>query len=125
MSQNDNTATQVLQHVQRLRARWRWLVLAEGLGIALAAVLGLFLGAVALDNWLHLPWVARLIFQLVFVAGAAWLFAFRVVIPLRRPFTDEAVAVHLENQLGGSQNRIINTVQLGRQARSQFIDRVL
>ena len=54
---------------------------------------------------------------------AAWLLAYRVVIPLRKPFTDEAVAVYLENQLGGAQNRIINTVQLGRQAGSMFIDK--
>jgi len=120
-----NSTIPVLARVQQLRTRWRLLVLAEGLGIALAAVLGLFLGAVALDNWLHLPWLGRLAFQVVLVAGAAWLFAYRVVIPLRRPFTDEAVAVHLENQLGGTQNRLINTVQLGRQAPSQFIDKVL
>src|SRR5437667_173594 len=112
----DSTTTQVIEHVRRLRTRWRLLVLAEGLGIALAAVLGLFLGAVALDNWLHLPWAARFAFQIAFLAGTAWLLAYRVVIPLRKPFTDEAVAVHLESQLSGAQNRIINTVQLGRQA---------
>src|ERR1051325_7110273 len=114
MSSPSDPISSLLRQIRRLRARWRFLVLAEGLGLALAAVLGIFLGAVALDNWLHLPVSIRLCFLLAFLAGTAWIFFVRVIVPLRRPYTDEAVAVHLEARLGDNQNRIINTVQLGR-----------
>lgn len=129
MSSKSEPVASLLTHIRRLRARWRVLVLAEGLGLALATVLGVFLGAVALDNWLHLPAAARVLFLVVFLAGAMWVFFVRVVIPLRRPYTDEAVAVHLEGKLGDSHNRIINTVQLGRlsgtEGSSALLDRAL
>src|SRR5262245_39677533 len=119
MSPTPDTVAGLMQRIRRLRARWRVLVLVEGLGLALAAVLGIFLGAVALDNWLHLPWGIRLSLLIVFLGGTAWVFFIRVIVPLRQPYTDEAVAVHLEGRLGDKQNRIINSVQLGRLSSEQ------
>jgi hypothetical protein len=128
MSSPSDSIGNLLRQIRRLRSRWRWLTLAEGLGLALAAALGVFLGAVALDNWLHLPGLLRLGLVVAFLAGVGWLFLVRIVAPLRRPYTEEAVAVHLEGRLGDSQNRLINSVQLGRLAgerQSPILDKAL
>lgn len=111
-------AAEALRHVVTQNARrWRGLVLVEAVGGVTAVLLGYFLFAVVLDGALHLPVAGRLAVNAIFIAAAVVL-ALRLVGRLRSiRLGEDEVALAIERQTpGGMQNRLINTLQLARDA---------
>ncbi len=106
----------ILRAVRAARSALRQSEVLAGLGVtALAAGLSAVL-LVALDNLFRLPAGARI--ALLALAAAATIAAFVrfVVRPAARPLPDDAVAVRMDRSAGDEENRIINALQLGREA---------
>jgi hypothetical protein len=114
-------ATEVVAGLRRLvqhnRRRWRLLVAVEALSLAVSAPLAYLLLVFVLDNVFHLPVAGRLLASLGFLAGvvgAGWLLVRR-----RRGLhlSEDQVALSIERHTPGRlQNRLINAVQLAREA---------
>jgi hypothetical protein len=111
-----NALRRLVQH--ELRRCWR-LAILEAVGGVVAVLLAYFLFAVILDGFLQLPVVGRLVLNVVFVAGTIGLVV-RLVRRLRAlRLGEDDVALAIERQQpGGLQNRLINTLQLARDAKA-------
>ena len=113
----DNLANQLQRLVAANRRRWKTIFLLEAVGLVVAASLAYLWIVFFLDNQWHLPMAGRLLASLGFLAGAAWL-----IVRLVRRWRDfhpseDRVALAMEQRTpGGVQNRLINAVQLARDA---------
>ena len=107
-----------LRHlVETQRVRWQRWNLLEALGWTLSALWAYFLVAVLVDNLVHLPIWARL----ATASGlCAVLFWFGRGLARRwhaRHATEDEIALSIERRFAGQiQNRLINTLQLSREA---------
>lgn len=101
--------------VQKQRSRWQQLQLLEGAGLAVAGVVAYFLAVVLLDNFARLPVAGRWFAALGFVAAWVWCGRLAVLRWRKRHATEDEVALAIEGRTpGGFQNRLINTLQIGR-----------
>lgn len=109
---------QIQRYIQSARRRWRALLLVEGVGLAIAAVLAYFWIAVLVDSALRLPVIGRLIAGAGLIACLAWL-TLRLMRQWRSlKLSEDQVALAVEhNTPGGVQNRLINAIQLSRDDR--------
>jgi len=102
--------------VARSASRWRFLILLEAVGLAVALPLAYLWIVFLADNWLKFPVAGRLVANLVFVAGQIWL-----IWSVRRRWkqtrlSEDEVALAMERRTpGGVQNRLINALQLSRE----------
>jgi hypothetical protein len=104
--------------VERNGARWHKLMLLEAAGLILSAPLAYLLLFFLLDNLFHLPAWGRVLANLGFLAGLAWLVVDIVRRWRRVRLTEDRVALAMERRTpGGVQNRLINAVQIARDAR--------
>ena len=105
------------QFVETQRNRWQRWNLLEALGWTLSAVWAYFLVAVLVDSLVHLPIWGRL----ATASGLCGvLFWFGRGLARRwhaRPATEDEIALSIERRFAGQiQNRLINTLQLSREA---------
>lgn len=108
---------QVRQLVARAARRWRCLILAEALGLAVAAPLAFLWMVFFVDNLVHLPAWTRWAALLAFLLGGAALLRSVVRGWRRSLFSEDEVALAMERRTpGGVQNRLINAVQFARDA---------
>ncbi len=116
-------APEIDDRLRRARRAWRLSEAAAGALRGLTALLAVVLVGVAADNLLALPPAARLAGGVLFILGVVWVLGFSVLRPLVRPLTDEMVAVRLERNCPGMDNRLINTVLFRKQEYSDPLTR--
>jgi hypothetical protein len=120
-AQSAGAAEVVLARLNRARRVWRSMdviaVVLRGAVIVLAA----FLVALALDNLLRLPGLARMVLGLAFVAGVVYFLGVKVLHRLTRRLTDEMVAAHVERGHPDLDNYLINAILLQK---AEFADPV-
>jgi len=103
--------------VTRSASRWRRLVLAEALGLAVALPLAYLWLVFLADNWLKLPVAGRLAANVVFFAGLGWLLWSVCRRWKQTRLSEDEVALAMERRTaGGVQNRLINALQLSRES---------
>lgn len=101
--------------VARNATRWKFLIVAEGLGLLVSAVLGYLWTVFLLDNFFYLPVVGRLLASVALFAIVCGLLVWIVGRWRRLSFTPDQVALAMEvNTPGGVQNRLINALQIAR-----------
>lgn len=121
MHEHDVTTREMVAQMRHLIAgsarRWRRLILLEALGLAVAVPLAFLWLVFLVDNLVHLPAWARWMALLVFLAGVAWLVRSLALRWGRSLFSEDEVALAMERRTpGGVQNRLINALQLARDA---------
>jgi len=106
---------QIAALVEYNRALWKRLIVVEGLGLTLAAVVGYFLLALLLDNALLLPVFGRLVAVCGLVLCMVALGVRLVRRWRRRQLSEDEIALAIERgSPEGIQNRLINALQIGR-----------
>ncbi|MEO6054144.1 MAG: hypothetical protein ABIP97_09045 [Chthoniobacterales bacterium] len=95
--------------------RWKALIILEALGVTIAVPTGYFLLAVLLDNVVHLPVWGRLTISAVFFATLIGFVTWLARQWRQARFTEDQVALAMEKQTPGVQNRLINALQISRQ----------
>ncbi len=106
------------QVVQRNNRRWKRLIILEALGLSIAVPLGCFLLLILLDHVIHLPSWGRYAACLVTLGTVGW-FACRLSRQWRQvSFTEDQVALAMERHSEGTDNRLINAIQIAREASS-------
>jgi hypothetical protein len=118
-SRSDEAAEVVRARLGRARRAWRRMELAAVILRGAVILLGGFLAALALDNLMRLPGIARLILGLAFAAGAVYLLGVKVLHRLTRRLTDEMVAAHVERGHPDLDNHLINAILLQK---AEFAD---
>lgn len=105
--------------VEQNARRWKRLLLLEAIGLAVSAPLSYLWLVFLLDNLLHLPVWGRFLGSAGFVVCLVWL-GVKLVRRWRQVhFTEDRVALAMERRTpGGVQNRLINAIQLARDARA-------
>ncbi len=105
--------------VQQNARRLKGVIVLEAVGLAVSAPLAYLWLLFFLDTRIHLSLVGRVLGSLGFLAGLVW--AGRVLVRRwrRLQLTEDHVALAIERRTpGGVQNRLINAVQLARDAGS-------
>ena len=101
--------------IQRNALRWKLLILAELFAVLVAVPLGYLWAVFSLDILLHLPQWGRAATSAAFAAVLLWLARWL----LRRwkcvRLTEDQVALAIELQSPGSNNRLINSLQISRE----------
>lgn len=109
--------------VQQQRARWQQLQLLEGAGLAISGVVAYFLAVILLDNFARLPVAGRWLAAFGFVAAWTWFGRLAYRRWRNRHASEDEVALAMEGRrTGGFQNRLINTLQIGREPQSAAAD---
>ncbi len=104
----------IFEMVNRVRTRWKAYLVLEGILYTCAVVLGwLFLGIVS-DNLFHLPGYLRVFFLVVLLCLGVFLFYKRVISSLLLRISTDEAALYLESRMKRIDNRLINSLQLGR-----------
>ncbi len=106
--------------IEENRKRWKLIVILEALGLGVSVTLGYLWLVFIIDHTVHLPQLARVVTLGVFVACVGWL----AVSLVRRwrmfDMTVDQVALAIEKRMpGGLGNRLINALQLAREAGGQ------
>lgn len=131
---NGSQTPATTQMVERIRAmvsrsasRWKRLIILEALAIVIAAPLTYLWLVFILDNLIHLPVWGRVLASLGFFAAVAWLIVGLVRRWRQLQFTEDQVALAMERQTGGIQNRLINAIQISRESHpeSEFDEAVV
>lgn len=94
------------------RQRWRSLLWAGGLATSFAVMTALALLSFYSDRWLVLSTTGRLGWLLALLIGAAACVLLFLVLPLRRPIPDEAVAAEVERRYPTLGERLLTTIEL-------------
>ena len=104
----------ILSRVQRAKQRWQTIGITEGLFIFATVLLGLFIAFSGAEMLFHFGWITRLVMLLAavaaIVAAAVW-FIFRPILGVP---SDEAVALHVESNVQGVHNGLINALRLSK-----------
>src|SRR5262245_7144594 len=101
--------------VEKQRARWQQLQLLEGAGLAVSGIVAYFLAVVLLDNFARLPVAGRWFAAIGFVAAWVWFGRLALGRWRNRHATEDEIALAIEGRtVGGFQNRLINSLQIGR-----------
>src|SRR5436305_188842 len=106
----------LIQSLEGLRRRVRWLSVAFGIGVVLAAAAGAVIAVVLLDYVLNLPAVPRVIALIAAVVGLAYLLFRSVLSPLMSRLSVRDVAGRLEEQFPQFNDRLRSTVDFLRGA---------
>lgn len=109
--------------VHEQRSRWQQLQLLEGGGLAIAGIVAYFLAVVLLDNFTRFPVAGRWLAAAGFVAACVWCGRLAYTRWRKRHATEDEIALAIEARSpGGFQNRLINTLQIGRVAAEDSTD---
>jgi hypothetical protein len=115
----DDVVLQLRRIVARNTRRWKRLIILEALGLTIAVPLGYFLLMLVVDNMIHLPSIGRYLACLLFFGAVGW-FGWWLSRQWRQArFTEDQVALAIEKQSGGVENRLINAIQIAREAGSK------
>ncbi|HEY8668895.1 MAG TPA: hypothetical protein VIL86_19765, partial [Tepidisphaeraceae bacterium] len=97
--------------------RWKRLIVLEAAGLAVATPLAYLWLVFLIDNVIHLAVWGRVLAIVLFIAALAWT-SLRLVRSWKLArFTQDQVALAIERRTpGGLQNRLINAIQLSRDA---------
>ena len=105
---------QIVAIVNRTRTRWKVCLILEGLLYTWAVLLIWLLAGIALDNLFHLSVYLRAFFLVGLLGLAAFLLYRRVMSSLFVRITTDQAALYIESRLKNMDNKIINSLQLGR-----------
>ncbi|MEO8205274.1 MAG: hypothetical protein ABI615_03780 [Chthoniobacterales bacterium] len=101
--------------VQRNTRRWKALIIFQALGLALAIPLGYFLIVILLDNVIHMPTWGRVTACAILLAAVLGCFWWLLSQWRQARFTEDQVALAMEKQTPGVENRLINALQIARE----------
>ncbi len=123
----NHTYEAILRSVRYVKRRWRTMLIAEGVLYTVAVVLGVLLVSFATDNVFHLAASVRLLALLVLIGAGVAAFVLRIVRRALRPISDDRTALTIEAHYPELENRLINSIQLGRSERyrNELADAVL
>lgn len=122
-SSTQGTIDSIRSLVRTNTRQWRRLLIFEGLGLAVAAVLAYFWTVVLLDSLLRFPVIARLAAGLGLLVGLVWLGVWLTRRWRGLKLTEDQVAIAIERNTPNSvSNRLINALQIGRDERYQSHD---
>ena len=113
----DQTYRAIVRSVRYVKRRWRALLVAEGALYTLAVVLGVLLVSFVSDNVFHLAAPVRVLALLALIGAGAACFFWRIVRRALRPISDDRTALAIEAHYPELENRLINSIQLGRTER--------
>jgi hypothetical protein len=105
----------IFRLLDRSRLGWRLVEVGAGLIRTFLLAGGALLAGLLADNLFHLPGPVRMAYGIGLLALLAVMLARFVAYPLLRPMTDEMVAAHIERNLPGLDNRVINAVLLAEE----------
>jgi hypothetical protein len=100
----------LLDSLNDLRRKIRLMSLAYGLGLVVAAGIGLILGLALLDYLLNLPGGPRFVLLLVAIVALAWVAVRFIIRPLSASFTLRDVASRMERAFPVFDDRLRSTV---------------
>jgi len=104
----------IVAQIKKFAAKWRMLLLCEGLAYIAAFVALSLIFSFASDNLFHFsPLFRGAILLLLLIALVALLYA-KVLQKLLMRITPERAAVYIESRLGQLDNKLINALQLGK-----------
>ncbi len=112
VQQRERAMGRVNRAIDHGRAVWRAAEAFDGVLRTILVCGGATVAGFLLDNLIHLPATARLIYGVALVLLLVFMLGRLVFYPLLRPLTDEMVAAHLERGLPQLNNRVINAVLL-------------
>ncbi len=117
----------IVRSVRYVRRRWRGMLVLEGVLYTVAVVLGVLLLSFASDNVFHLAAPVRILALIVLIGAGVASFVLRIVRRALRPISDDRTALKIEAHYPELENRLINSVQLGRSERyrNELADAVL
>lgn len=104
------SATLLIQSIESVRRRARWLTVAYGLGVSTICTVGLLISVVFLDYLLNLPPILRVILIAAAVSGLVWVFYRYVVRPVSTPVSLSDMAGRLEKIFPQFEDRLRSTV---------------
>lgn len=103
--------------VSRNNRRARWVVLWQALAFAVTLITAVFLGVLVTDYYFHLTSAGRVVALLVVIGclvGVVWHVARRWS---RTRYTEDQIALSIEQRTSALDNRLINALQLARDKR--------
>lgn len=117
----------IVRSVRYVRRRWRGMLIVEGVFYTVAVVLGVLLLSFVSDNVFHLAAPVRILALIVLVGAGVASFVLRIVRRALRPISDDRTALTIEAHYPELENRLINSIQLGRSERyrNELADAVL
>ncbi len=102
--------TALIQSIETVRSRARWLSIAYGVGIVVAAAVGLLVAVVLIDYILNLPAIPRVLAMIAAIGFLGWM-AYRFVArPATSAVTLSDVAGRLEKAFPQFEDRLRSTV---------------
>lgn len=104
------SATALIQSIESVRRRARWLTIAYGLSISVVCAAGLLVGVVLLDYLLNLPPVPRLILMAAAICGLVWVVYRYIARPVSAPMSLSDIAGRLEKAFPQFEDRLRSTV---------------
>ncbi|MBN1918042.1 MAG: hypothetical protein JW889_09050 [Verrucomicrobia bacterium] len=110
----NHTYEAIVRRVRSVKRRWRALLIAEGLLYTAVVVLGVLLVGFVTDNVFHLVAPLRALALLAVIGAGATAFVARVVQRALKPISDDRAALEIEVHYPELENRLINSIQLGR-----------
>lgn len=108
----------------RVRFKSKTLILAEAAARTGFVLLVALCVAFALDNVLHLPWPIRMALAAAIPIGSVLYFIKRAR-PAFASWRDDRVAVRFEKAYPQLHNQLINAIQLGRESKSDALEKVI
>ena len=96
------------------RQLWQW-VAVRGLGRWLLIVLAMVVGSILIDRVFRMDFSQRLILLIVIVGVALVTLWWRVIVPMSRRPSDDALIYEIEKRHGALDEQLISSVQLDRQ----------
>ena len=111
-----DTYKQLTDKLREVGSIWRKVLFLEGISFLTAIIFPFLITVFFLDNVVHLPSWGRSIILIVILTFSAVIFLKTVIFSFIRRFSNERIAIHVEKKYPELQNRLINAVQLGKEA---------
>lgn len=115
----NHTYEAIVRQVRHVKRRWQATLIAEGILYTAAVLLGVLLVSFVTDNVFHLVAPLRALALLAVIGAGTTAFVVRVVRRALRPISDDRAALQIETYYPELENRLINSIQLGRSDRYQ------
>ena len=109
-----DTYSAIVGQVRKFTAKWRALLVWEGVTYIFAFIAASVLFSFVSDNMFHFSPLLRGLILLLFLLTFLFVLYARVLRRLLMRITPERAAVYIESRLGQFDNRLINALQLGR-----------
>lgn len=104
----------IRHQIHATRSYWRRVELTKNLSRFGVIVLSLGFVMLAADHWTNLPNWLRLACAVTWVVVALGSLYWHIIRPLRTPYSDARVAVHIEKAYPELQNRLVTAVQISQ-----------